>query len=114
MMKSEFQTRTDAFRYDEPCIPSLPSSAIPSRVLDEFSKLKTDNARLQRLVAELLVENQKLRQQFCGSRRDAEYAETSTTPTSVAATTEDRSQGVSIRREAGNYSLIWRIAAKPL
>jgi hypothetical protein len=80
MMKSESQTRTDAFRYDELCIPSLPSPAIPSRDLDEISKLKTDNTRLKQLVAELLIENQKLRQQFCGSRKDVECAETSTTP----------------------------------
>ena len=35
---------------------------------EETMKLRTENNRLQRLVAELLIENQQLRQRFCGSR----------------------------------------------
>jgi hypothetical protein len=35
---------------------------------EETMKLRTENNRLQRLVAELLIENQQLRQRYCGSR----------------------------------------------
>lgn len=73
-MKSESHTRTGSLRYDEHPHPSFSSPAIASRDSDEVLKLKTENVRLQRLVAELLIENQELRQKHCGSRRDAEGA----------------------------------------
>jgi hypothetical protein len=94
-MTSETRTRTGSLRYDERLHPSFPPPAIASSDSDEILKLRTDNARLQRLVAELLVENQQLRQRHCGSnsdagfnsgsnsssnsgfKRDAEYADTS-------------------------------------
>lgn len=77
-MKSESHTRTGSLRYDEHPHPSFSSPAIASRDSDEILKLKTENVRLQRLVAELLIENQELRQRHCGSRRDAEGAAPST------------------------------------
>jgi hypothetical protein len=90
-MTSETRTRTGSLRYDERLHPSFPPPAIASSDSDEVLKLRTDNVRLQRLVAELLVENQQLRQRHCGSgsgsgsnsscdsrsRRDAEYADPS-------------------------------------
>ena len=84
-MTSETRTRTDSLRYDERLHPSFPPPAISSSDSDEVLKLRTDNVRLQRLVEELLVENQQLRQKHCGSnyesnhesRRDAECADPS-------------------------------------
>jgi len=41
---------------------------------EETMKLRTENNRLQRLVAELLIENQQMRQRYCGSRSDRSSA----------------------------------------
>ena len=38
---------------------------------DETAKLASENVRLQRLVAELLIENQQLRQRYGVSKKDA-------------------------------------------
>ena len=56
--------------------PPLPASprAIAGGHAEETMKLRTENNRLQRLVAELLIENQQLRQRYCGARSDRSSA----------------------------------------
>jgi hypothetical protein len=48
--------------------PSLSTPPLPLGSADEMGKLRSENLRLQLLVAELLVENQQLRQRNCGSK----------------------------------------------
>ena len=48
--------------------PSLSTRRLPLGSADEMGKLRSENLRLQLLVAELLVENQQLRQRNCGSK----------------------------------------------
>jgi hypothetical protein len=48
--------------------PSLSARPLPHGSLDEMGKLRSENLRLQLLVAELLAENQQLRQRNCGSK----------------------------------------------
>ena len=62
-MKSEEQVRMDV-RVHEDLSPPVFSSRAPGGSADEVMQLRTENIRLQRLVAELLVENQQLRQRY--------------------------------------------------
>jgi hypothetical protein len=70
MTKSEDRLGTDLRSHDELSPPSFSTHAVTSRNVDEIVKLRMDNVRLQRLVAELLVENQQLRQRYFGPRAD--------------------------------------------
>ncbi len=72
MMKSELPTTTTFLHYDENPLPAFAHHATVSGDSEQILQLKVENARLQRLVAELLVKNQELRQRHCGARRDAE------------------------------------------
>jgi hypothetical protein len=62
-MKSEEQVRMDVRVHDDLAPPGF-SSRAPGGSADEAMQLRTENIRLQRLVAELLVENQQLRQRY--------------------------------------------------
>lgn len=73
-MKSEDPATVGFPAHDEHSVPPFPAHAIAGQNADEVMKLKTENIRLQRLVAELLVENQQLRERYYGSRRAAEDA----------------------------------------
>jgi hypothetical protein len=68
MTKSEDRSGTDLRFHDELSPPSFSTHAVTSRNVDEIVNLRMDNVRLQRLVAELLVENQQLRQRYCGAK----------------------------------------------
>jgi hypothetical protein len=80
MMKSELPATTGFLHYDESPLPAFAHHATASGDSEQILQLKVENARLQRLVAELLVKNQELRQRHCGARRDAECAESSAVP----------------------------------
>jgi hypothetical protein len=71
-MKREDQLGTRVGVQDDFSLPALSSRAPGGSGghTEEIVKLRTENVRLQRLVAELLVENQQLRQRYCGSRAD--------------------------------------------
>jgi hypothetical protein len=71
-MKSEAQANEVLWHYNQLSIPSLGPSAIAVSDADEISKLKVENARLQQLVAELLIANQNLRRHSFDSGRDTE------------------------------------------
>ena len=77
MMKIEAPTSTGSSRFDEIAISSFTSPAIVDYDSEQIVELKMENVRLRRLVAELLVKNQQLRQRYCGSRKDSECAELS-------------------------------------
>jgi hypothetical protein len=70
MMKNDDSSTTDVLTRNERPLPSLATHGFAGGQSDEIVKLGTENIRLQRLVAELLVENQRLRQRYCGDRRD--------------------------------------------
>ena len=54
---------------DESSPPSFFSAhATTGPGTEEILKLRTESLRLMQLVAELLIENQQLRQRYCGSR----------------------------------------------
>jgi hypothetical protein len=80
MMKSELRTTTGLLHYDESPLPAFAHHATASCDSEQILQLKVENARLQRLVAELLVKNQELRQRHCGARRDAECSGLSIVP----------------------------------
>ena len=70
MTKSE-QTPEKGFSgHDEFSLQPLPVFGLAKGSSDETAKLASDNVRLQRLVAELLIENQQLRQRYGVSRKD--------------------------------------------
>ena len=77
-MKNEAQANEVFWCYNQLSIPSLGPSAIASNDADEISKLKVENARLQQLVAELLIANQNLRRHTFDSGRDTEHGRGST------------------------------------
>jgi hypothetical protein len=62
-MKSEEQVRMDVRVHDD-LSPPVFSSRAAGVAAEEVMQLRTENVRLQRLVAELLVENQQLRQRY--------------------------------------------------
>ena len=66
-MKVEQATEA-AFPVSGQLPPSLSTRRLPLGSADEMGKLRSENLRLQLLVAELLVENQQLRQRNCGSK----------------------------------------------
>jgi hypothetical protein len=66
-MKFE-QTTEAAFPVSGELPPSLSARPHSHGSADEMGKLRSENLRLQLLVAELLVENQQLRQRNCGSK----------------------------------------------
>jgi hypothetical protein len=71
MMKSEDTVRMGIQIDDDPSPPSFFSAhAAVSHRAEEVIKLRTENLRLKQLVAELLIENQQLRQRNCGPRTD--------------------------------------------
>jgi hypothetical protein len=67
MMKSEDAVRMGV-RIDDDASPPSIFSATAAHGAEEVMKLKIENLRLKQLVAELLVENQELRQRNCGSQ----------------------------------------------
>ena len=70
MTKSE-QTPEKGFSgHDEFSLQPLPVFGLAKGSSDETAKLASDNVRLQRLVAELLIENQQLRQRYGISQKD--------------------------------------------
>ena len=77
-MKSEDSVRTGFPLHDDLPPPSFSARALAGANSDELGKLRADNVRLQLLVAELLVENQQLRQRYNSRRRDAEHSGSST------------------------------------
>ena len=69
MMKIDDQIKMGIRFDDESSPPSFFSAhATAGQGADEIPKLRTENLRLKQLVAELLIENQQLRQRYCGSR----------------------------------------------
>jgi hypothetical protein len=90
-MTSETRTKTGSLHYDERLHPSFPRPAIASSDSDEVLKLRTDNARLQRLVAELLVENQQLRQRDTAAPAPAPDSTPDPTPAPTPDPVETRS-----------------------
>jgi hypothetical protein len=66
-MKVE-QTTEAIFAVSGEIPPSLSARPLSLGSADEMGKLRSENFRLQLLVAELLVENQQLRQRNCGSK----------------------------------------------
>ena len=77
-MKSQDPVRTGFPAHDELPLSSLSAQAHAGAPIEETVKLKTENFRLQRLVAELLIENQQLRQRYCGPPADPRHADAST------------------------------------
>lgn len=75
-MTNQDRTGVEFLNRDE--LSFLPLSGRPTANSDseEILKLMTENVRLQHLVAELLIENQHLRQRHCGPRKDGEGAGT--------------------------------------
>jgi hypothetical protein len=74
-MKSEDAVRMGVRIDDDASPPSFfATHATASHGADEFMKLSTENLRLKQLVAELLVENQQLRQRYRVSRTDGPSA----------------------------------------
>jgi hypothetical protein len=69
-MKSDDPSITDVLTRSERPLPPFAAHGLAGGQSDEIVKLGTENIRLQRLVAELLVENQRLRQRYCSDRRD--------------------------------------------
>jgi hypothetical protein len=63
-MKHEEQARMDVRIHDELSPQVFSSRAAGGVSAEEVMQLRTENVRLQRLVAELLVENQQLRQRY--------------------------------------------------
>jgi hypothetical protein len=80
MMKNDDPPITDVLTRSERPLPSFAAHVLTGGYPDEIVKLGTENIRLQRLVAELLVENQRLRQRYCGDRRDAGPSDLSAVP----------------------------------
>lgn len=74
-MASEERARTESGRYEQIGTSSVVSLAAAgsdaSRMLEE---LRLENAGLRRLVAELLVANQQLRERYGLGRREGEVA----------------------------------------
>ncbi len=68
-MASEETVRTESGRYDQIGSSSSVPFADASRMLEE---LRLENAGLRRLVAELLVANQQLRERYGLGRRDGD------------------------------------------
>jgi hypothetical protein len=79
-MRNDDRLRSDVATKNDHLLPSLDTRAPASSSLEEIVKLGTENIRLQRLVAELLAENQQLRQRYCVSRRDAGSSSTPAVP----------------------------------
>jgi len=74
MMKIDDQMKMGIRLDDESSPPSFFSAhATAGQGVEEIPKLRTENLRLKQLVAELLIENQQLRQRY-GVSRDASYA----------------------------------------
>ena len=71
MMKIEDQAKMGV-RFDDESSPLsiFSAHATAGHGSEEVMKLRTDNLRLKQLVAELLIENQQLRQRYCGPRKD--------------------------------------------
>src|ERR1700733_3574455 len=70
MTKSE-QTPEKGFSgHDEFSLQPFPVFGQAKGSSDETAKLASENVRLQRLVAELLIENQQLRQRYGISQKD--------------------------------------------
>lgn len=64
MMKSE-QTPEKGFSgHDQVSLQPFPVFGLAQGNSDETARLASENVRLQRLVAELLIENQQLRQRY--------------------------------------------------
>jgi hypothetical protein len=76
-MKSEEQVRMDGRVHDDLSPPVFSSRAADGVSAEEVMRLRTENVRLQRLVAELLVENQQLRQRYGCPRTASRSAVTS-------------------------------------
>jgi hypothetical protein len=79
MTKREQTSETGFSGRDEFSLQPFPVFPSAKGIADETAKLESENARLQRLVAELLIENQQLRQRYGVSRRDVGRAIASTT-----------------------------------
>jgi hypothetical protein len=79
MTKSEQTPGTDFSGHNEFSLQPLPVFGAGRGGSDETAKLESENVRLQRLVAELLIENQQLRQRNLVSRRDVVHAGPSAT-----------------------------------
>ncbi len=71
-MTNQDRTGVDFLNRDELSFPPLSGRPTASGDSEEMLKLMTENVRLQHLVAELLIENQQLRQRHCGPRKEAE------------------------------------------
>ena len=84
MTKSELAPEKGFSGHDEISLQQLPAFGRAQGSSDEMAKLTSENVRLQRLVAELLIENQQLRQRYGVSRKDPER----TSP--VAAESDNR------------------------
>lgn len=72
MTKSELTPEKGFSGHDEFSSQPFPVFGLAQGSSDETVILASENARLQRLVAELLIENQQLRQRYGISRKDAE------------------------------------------
>jgi hypothetical protein len=79
-MRNDDRLRSEVATKKDHLLPSLDTRAPGSGSLEEIVKLGTENVRLQRLVAELLAENQQLRQRYCSSLRDAASSGLSAAP----------------------------------
>ncbi|MGH9596061.1 MAG: hypothetical protein ACRD3K_04600 [Edaphobacter sp.] len=79
-MKSEEQVRMDVRVQDDLSPPVFSSRAQGSVSADEVMQLRAENVRLQCLVAELLVENQQLRQRYGCSKTSGHSAVASGDP----------------------------------
>jgi hypothetical protein len=79
MTKSEQTPETGFSDRDEFSLQPFPAFGRTKGGSDETAKLESDNVRLQRLVAELLIENQQLRQRYGMSRKDVGHADPAAT-----------------------------------
>ncbi len=79
-MKSEAQTKEVLWRYNQLSIPSFGSYPAAGCDAEELSKLRIENARLQQLVAELLIANQQLRRRYADSGSEAERSDRTAAP----------------------------------
>ena len=71
MTKSEPTPEKGFSGHDEFSLQPFPAFGLAQGSSDETAKLASENVRLQRLVAELLIENQQLRQRYGVSKKDA-------------------------------------------
>jgi hypothetical protein len=79
MTKSEQTPETGFSDHDEFSLQPFSVFGRAKGGSDETAKLETENVRLQRLVAELLIENQQLRQRYGRPRTDSKAVELSST-----------------------------------